>query len=94
MLCVSQIVVRFRNLSCSMNSLSDSFEKLKYVGSVAQENFYSNLKKSRISKEDNEMFLKQLFYRGYVNIKVLLKAHNLAETTQFNDTMKKEIGCY
>ena len=59
--------------SCNMNSVSVSHEKLKRVDSVAQENFYSNLKRSRISKEGNEMFLKQTFYRGYVNIKVLLR---------------------
>ena len=40
---------------------NDSYEKLKPAGSVAQENFYSNLKRSRISKEDNEMLLKQPF---------------------------------
>ena len=72
----------------------DSHEKLSNVGLVSYEDFYSNLKSSNITRDENEQFLKLFKENDCTTMGDCLRVYNVADIVPFIGAFRKMAGQY
>ena len=60
-----------------------SYDKLKSHGPVKRRDFYSSLKKKKLSRKEYKKFQKEFYKRGCVTMHDWLKEYNIADVEPF-----------
>ena len=67
----------------------DSYEKSSHVGPVGYEDFYSNLKSSKITRDEYEQFLKLFKENDCTTMVDWLRVYNVADVVRFIEAFRK-----
>ena len=67
----------------------DSYEKLSHVTPVGYEDVYSNLKSSKITRDEYEQFLKLFKENDYTTMGDWLRVYNVADVVRFIEAFRK-----
>ena len=83
-----------KSLGCKLQKLVfpyewlTSYDKLNH-GPVKRRDFYSSLKKKKLSRKEYEKFRKEFYKRGCVNMHDWLKEYNIADVEPFIEAVDK-----
>ena len=84
-----------KSMGCRLQKLMfpyewlDSYEKLSHVGPVGYEDFYSNLKSSKITRDEYEQFLKLFKENDCTTMGDWLRVYNVADVVRFIEAFRK-----
>ena len=89
-----------KSIGCRLQKLMfpyewlDSYEKLSHVAPVSNEDFYSNLKSSNITRDEYEQFLNLLKENDCTTMGDWLRVYDVVDIVPFLETFRKMAGQY